>query len=369
MTERIIPASSDTLIGTPVRQLLYGENAWQSPAIHCRDTDAANDPLALDRFKVLVGEPGFNTLGDLDRLLQTMTHIAAAWDVNFGAVPKIAVAVKHGNACGAGVESTGSNVIAHMIDGDRRAIMGGVVMINFPLDEYWAELLLTHGMPTKPNSHDRMRRLIDGVIAPSVSEDAIAAMKRKGDKCRIFTNPALANLTKDSLDTTPLRRQVRGGYLLQPNYMFVLDLAQATGLLPGQPAPELSRIQKSDLLLAWAICATSTSNTITITNNCALCGNGVGQQDRVGAAELAIKRARDSRKLYELDDGLAHAVAASDSFFPFPDGMETLAAAGIEVIFATSGSIHDKDVAARAAELGVKILALPDKAARSFFNH
>src|SRR5512133_3305217 len=101
MPETFSPDGFDKLTGTPVRTLLYGENAWQSPAVHFRDIHADDDPLALDRFEVLVGEPGFNTLGDLDRLLQTMTHIAAAWDVNFGEVPKIAVAVKHGNACGA----------------------------------------------------------------------------------------------------------------------------------------------------------------------------------------------------------------------------------------------------------------------------
>ena len=320
-------------------------------------------------FEVLVGDPGYNTYSDLDRLLQTMTHIAAAWDVNFGAVPKIAIAVKHGNACGASIGGGPLGVLETMIDGDRRAIMGGLIMTNFEIDENMAELLITYGMPNKPGSDALMRRLLDGVIAPAVTKDALVAMQRKGDKCRVFTNPALAQLTKDSLDTSPVQRQVRGGWLLQPNYTFVLDLAQATGLLKDEAAPELTRAQKVDTLLAWAISATSTSNTITIVKDGALRGNGVGQQDRVGAAKLAIDRNHMSRALFLVGDDLVDAVAASDSFFPFPDGVETLAAAGVKLVFTTSGSVNDERVAARAKELGVKLLAIPDKIARGFFNH
>jgi len=349
-------------------ELLYGENAAQSPAAHFR-TGAGEDPLALHCFKLLVGNPSYNNLVDIDRLLQTMTHVAAAFDLNHGRVPKIAIAVKHGNACGASVGYDAETVLMKMVDGDRRAIMGGLVMTNFAVDEALAETLITYGMAMKPGSDEPMRRLLDGVIVPSVTEGALASMKRKGDKCRVFTNPALAQLTKDSLDTALLRRQVRGGYVLQPNYKFVLDLSKATGLVESEPTPELPEFKKADILLAWAICATSTSNTITIVKNGALRGNGVGQQDRVGAAKLAIDRSRMSNELLQLKYDLDDAVAASDSFFPFPDGLEELAKAGIKTVFTTSGSVKDKDVAARAKELGVQLLALPDKVARGFFNH
>jgi AICAR transformylase/IMP cyclohydrolase PurH len=69
-------SESDSQTGTKIRDLLYGENAWQQPSALYSTHD---DPLAIHNFKVLVGEPGYNTLGDLDRLLQTMTHIAAAF--------------------------------------------------------------------------------------------------------------------------------------------------------------------------------------------------------------------------------------------------------------------------------------------------
>ena len=92
-------------------------------------------------------------------------------------------------------------------------------------------------------------------------------------------------------------------------------------------------------------------------------GNGVGQQDRVGGCELAIKRARDSHH------DLAGAVAYSDSFFPFPDGPLKLIEAGIKTIFATRGSVKDEEIKKVCMDNGTKFITLPDSIARGFFGH
>lgn len=354
----------DILAGSIVSQTAYGENGWQSPAYHLIDVNAGPDPLALHRFKLRAGTPSFNNFCDLDRLLQTMIHLAAAFEINRGRVPQIALAVKHGNACGAGCSDRPNSALSKMIAGDTRAIMGGLVMTNFPLDAQLADHLLTYLHPAVTGSKNG-RRLLDGIIAPEITDDAIELMKRKKDKCRIFTNPSLASLGADSLDQAPLRRQVRGGYLLQPNYCFVAKLSEAVPLVPDQHGLPADPEIWENLLMAWAIAATQTSNTITIVNKRMLIGNGVGQQDRVGAARLAIERARMSGHQGLLEK----ACAASDSFFPFPDGVETLAAAGIKTILATSGSVSDRGVGERAAELGITLVAHPDKVARGFFNH
>jgi phosphoribosylaminoimidazolecarboxamide formyltransferase/IMP cyclohydrolase len=350
----------DGLVGREVRTCKYGENAWQTPAVHLRTE--GDDPLALDRFQLLVGEPSYNNLCDIDRLLQTVTHIAAAFDVNGGEVPGIAVAVKHGNACGAAVSAVPAVALRQMVDGDHRAIMGGLVMTNFVIDVAEAEALLTHGMPKKKDSYESQRRLLDGVIAAGVTEDALALMRRKGDKCRVFVNPMLGRLTRASLDQAPRFRYVRGGMLRQPNYTYVLDLADPA-LVNGA---NIDRGTMADLLLAWAVNATSNSNTITIVKNGMLIGNGVGQQDRVGGAELALRRADGC---FFGRGAITGAVAASDSFFPFPDGLEALAKAGVKTIFATSGSVNDQMVKDAAREHGVRLLMLPDSKARGFFGH
>ncbi len=342
----------DGLVGEQILECKYGENAWQTPAgLYVSRND---DPLSLFSFQIVAGTaPSYNNLADLDRLLQTITHIAAGFEVNFGEVSKIAVGVKHGNACGASVFDDASSALQKMLEGDLRAIFGGVVMVNFKVDEKLAEVLLLYKM------EEGRRRILDVIAAPAFSSEAIEILKRKGDKCRFLVNSGLAHLSKDSIDNHQRFRYVRGGFLAQPNYNFILDLTSPE----IEVSDKLSDNQKKDILLAWAIGNTSNSNTVTIVKNQMLIGNGVGQQDRVGGCELAIKRAKDSHHDIE------NAVAYSDSFFPFPDGPEKLSQAGIKVILATSGSVKDEEVRKYCKENKISLVTLSDKLARGFFGH
>jgi phosphoribosylaminoimidazolecarboxamide formyltransferase/IMP cyclohydrolase len=340
----------DGFVGKATTQCKYGENAPQAPA---RLFSVSDDPLSPSKLNLLSGtEPSFNNLAEIDRQLQTITHIAASFDKNFGKTPLIALGTKHGNPCGAAVGDDSVKVIRKMVMGDPRAIFGGLVMLNFPVDKKVAEELLAYGMSGG-------RRLLDGISAPAFSKDAIKMMERKGDKCRFLANPNLKRLGKNSLDKAPRFRYVRGGFLQQPNYTFVLNLNSKDVATNGR----LTQTQKRGIILAWAICATSNSNTITLVKNDQLVGNGVGQQDRVSCCELAIKRARDAG--HDVED----AVAASDSFFPFPDGPETLAKAGIKTIWTTSGSVRDTDTEALCKKKGVTLCWAPDAIARGFFGH
>jgi len=345
----------DGMVGEQVLTCKYGENGWQTPAGLYEDKGLiVPDPLRLSAFTVVAGTtPSYNNLADIDRQLQTITHITAGFDVNYGKVPFVAVGVKHGNPCGTAVGEDAAEVIKKMLEGDLRAIFGGLVMMNFEITDELAEVLLTHKMP------EGQRRLLDGIIAPAISPTAIAALKRKGDKCRMLVNPALANLSKDTLDIHPRFRYVRGGFLRQPNYAFVMDFKHPQMEIVG----EVSQQQKTDMLLAWAVGSTSNSNTVTLVKDGMLLGNGVGQQDRVGGCELAVKRAKDAG--HNIDEAAAY----SDSFFPFTDGTEALAKAGISAILTTSGSVRDKDVKEFCQKQGVALAMIPDSVARGFFGH
>ncbi|MCL5666250.1 MAG: hypothetical protein M1383_00535 [Patescibacteria group bacterium] len=357
------------VVGKKIYTCKYGENGYQTPAGLYQAS--GSDELALPKFTVVAGTtPSYNNWCDVDRLLQTITHIAAGFDANKGNLsvaeatsplkrgegsvpaPMVAVGGKHGNPCGAAVGDNPSEVLKKMLEGDLRAIFGGLVMTNFPIDELLAEILLSHKMETG-------RRLLDGIIAPSFTEGAIETLKRKGDKCRFIVNPALEKLNKNSLDSHTRIRYVRGGFLAQPNYLFTLNFS----------APEMAKSgkitdkQEMDMLLAWAVGSTSNSNTVTIVKDQMLIGNGVGQQDRVGGCELAIKRAKDA------GHSVQGAAAYSDSFFPFTDGPEVLAKAGIKSILATSGSVRDKDVKEFCQKSGVALYLVPDSQARGFFGH
>jgi phosphoribosylaminoimidazolecarboxamide formyltransferase/IMP cyclohydrolase len=346
----------DGIIGEKTFECKYGENGHQKPAeVYKVKT---NDPLAISKFDVIEGQKSsYNNICDIDRLTQTITHVAATFDSNFINVPFIAAAVKHGNPCGVAFahnEVSIVDVIHKVVDGDPLSIFGGWMKVTFPIRKGIAKEIIHYKMP------DGNRRLLDGIIAPAFSDEAIEILKRKGSKCRLVTNSALENLDKKSLDKNSRFRYIRGGFLKQPNYTFIQDFFDDNELVKyGQVDWE----NVMNLMLAKAICDTSNSNTITIVKNSMLIGNGVGQQARVKAAELAIKNCRDAKH------DTQGAVAASDSFFPFNDAIEVLINAGIKAIIATSGSVNDSNAIALCQERGVALYLYPDSKGRGFFGH
>ena len=324
----------------------YGENAYQKPASLYKNQNT-KDALAIHNWIQVAGSPmSYNNICDVDRMMQTVTHIGAGFEKNFTTVPKIAIGVKHGNACGAGVGATQFEAVDKMLVGDLRAIFGGSVMLNFPVDEKIAEALIHNFSP------EGVRRLLDIVAAPSFTPEAIEILSRKKGKCRLLVNPNIEKAGINSLDTEKRFRYVRGGFMEQPNYTFV-------------PSFE-SQLKNKDVLLAWAIGCTSNSNTITLVKDGRLYGNGVGQQDRVGAAKLAIFRA-DEANNGKAD--LSGAAAYSDSFFPFPDAPEVLINRGIKTIFSTSGSVNDEKIIELCKNKNVNLILLPDTEARGFYQH
>ena len=350
------------------KRLFKGENGPQTPAFlfsFCGD-----DPLALDKFTLVEGSPpSYNNWCDVERGLQTISHLANSWVRNYGEIPKLAIGVKHGNASGAAVVVVNEHV-QNMIRGSKRAIFGGVIMTNYIITEIDA-MLLAQAMGGKA--------MFDGIIAPGFAPEAIAILARKKGKCRIMTNLALEGSGAMVLDSAPRLKYVRGGILLEPNYTYVLDFNDKELVVFGDRSAKAEK----DLLLAWAVGCTSNSNTITIARNGMIIGNATGRQDRVGAAELAVKMAVDSghslngplqRKLYRFglskNAGLGKdAVAYSDSFFPFEDAVQVLIDAGVKYIFSTTGSVNDKAVQQLCLGQGVTLYQLPDSKARGFFAH
>src|SRR3989338_9499703 len=368
------------IFGQENLECAYGENAYQKPSnlyTIASTVLTARDPLAIANWKLVAGNPmSHNNLCDVDRMVQTMTHIGAGFEKNFSAVPEIAIGVKHGNACGAGVAEVGLRqngrsptsaeieAIDKMLLGDLRAIFGGSVMLNFPVDEKIADELIH-------KYSGEVRRLLDIVAAPSFTPEAVEILSSKKGKCRLLMNPAILKAGLSSFDTAKRFRYVRGGFLTQPNYTFLPDMSKClfdTKII-------------GDIMLAWAVGCTSNSNTITLVKNGRLAGNGVGQQDRVGAAKLAIFRADEAvlemQKVVGVPLGtpttkladLEGAVAYSDSFFPFPDAPEVLIERGIKTIFSTSGSVNDEKIIEFCKNKGVNLVLLPDAEARGFYQH
>ncbi len=347
------------IFGQKNTECAYGENAYQKPASLYKNLSVKNDALAVHNWVLVAGNPmSYNNICDVDRMIQTMTHIGAGFEKNFNSVPNIAIGAKHGNACGASFADSEIEAIDKMLLGDLRAIFGGSIMLNFEVDEKIAEELIHKFMPEGKDG--TQRRLLDIVSAPAFTPEAIEILARKKGKCRILVNPAIKKAGLSSLDTTNRFRYVRGGFLTQPNYTFVPDFKSVKD----------SPLQ--DLILAWAVGSTSNSNTISLVKEGRLAGNGVGQQDRVGAAKLAIFRADDAAKFMDEKNtqaDLGGAVAYSDSFFPFPDAPEVLINRGIKTIFSTSGSVNDEKIIELCKGKGVELFLIPDSEGRGFYQH
>ncbi len=358
-----------------VRTLPYGENPNQGPAFLAREFDSQKkqdqDPLAIMNFTHEQGaNPSFNNWVELSRLLGKITWAKTNFEIN--GVCRLAqvnaAATKHGNLAGFGSHSW--NPIAalqRMIDGDRIAIHGGLVITDFEIGKAEAETLLHYGMDTGEGSKPR---ILDAVFAPSFTAEAKEILKRKGEnKLRLITNPALGRIEGRSIDTAERMMQLRGAWVIQPAYNNTLDLANPR-LWEQYFMPRLTDAVKADLCIAHTASHQDNSNTVAAARDGRLLASATGQQDRVAATYLLTwKAARAGTSLHG-------AMVSGDSFFPYDDGPTILSDAEVAIIMATSGSITG-DPALRKMLVSRRdkglpypgVLLIPDKIGRGFCYH
>ena len=335
---------------TPVHTLKFGENPQQLGTVTLNPD--CPDPLALGRFTTADGKPaaerfhkmGWVNLKDLDQGLDALTRVAAAYEKNLGKVPEIAILMEHANPCGAAA-GRGANALQLAIDSGFRASFGSFLVTNVPLDDTTSFQLRQWMVADRPFA---------GIAAPLVSPKAEVYFQRKKGHCALLMNPALGNLGLAALEKAPMVHTIRGATITTTPNPFV----------PKFPDHWDDKL-KADMCLAWGICAVSSSNAITLVKDQILVANACGQQERAAAAEVAILQAKRAGRARDLKG----AAAVSDSFFPFADGLDVLARRHVRAIFATSGSINDKEVAAHAAAMGVELFTVPDKDGRIFAGH
>jgi phosphoribosylaminoimidazolecarboxamide formyltransferase/IMP cyclohydrolase len=174
------------------------------------------------------------------------------------------------------------------------------------------------------------------IIAPSYDPAALTQLASKRKATRLLSAPA----------PEPLVRQFRGlgaSMLVQDPDRFLVDPSTWEVATKAQPTDD----QWRDLALAWKVCARTTSNAIAVVIDGQAVGVGAGQQSRVVAAEIAVAKA-GARAM--------GSAAASDAFFPFPDGLLVLAEAGVAAVVQPGGSIRDGEVVAAADEAGIAVV-------------
>lgn len=340
-----------------VDDLRYGTNPHQTAAYYKRQGTLS--PIA-DMRMLKTGKSGLSqtNLEDISYALNICKYFTRP----------CCACMKHVNPCGvavAGPADSVKDVYINARDCDSRAAFGSVVGFNVEID--------------KESAAEIMTTFVECVVAPAVTDEALAVFNdherfKRNQHIRVLQCGDLSTLPKFTGDDTtdyrtikvladgsivvadPLTTSIRDTDDLKKATAESKNLGAVTSTVDATPK------QLDDLLTAWYINLNVRSNGVVIVKNGISLAVGTGEQDRVGAVEQAVWKYEHK---YEGRETIAGAVMASDGFFPFYDGVETAAKAGVSAFIAPAGSLNDADVIRRANELGVALYHAPER----IFSH
>jgi phosphoribosylaminoimidazolecarboxamide formyltransferase / IMP cyclohydrolase len=291
--------------------LRYGENPHQKAAMY-----SDGSAVGVANARQLQGkELSYNNIVDLQ----------AAWDLaqEFNGpafdTPMVAI-IKHTNPCGAATGKTLAEAYKRALECDPVSAFGGVIGVNRPIDAEAAE--------------EMHKLFLEVIAAPGFDEAA---------KQKFATKKNLRLVEVTGADQKWVLKNVSGGILVQDSDLRPLEDADLKVVTSRAPTPEETRA----LLFAWKICKHVKSNAIVYARDGQTVGIGAGQMSRVDAAKIGAMKAQLPLK---------GTIAASDAFFPFPDGVEEIARAGATAIIQPGGSQRDPEVIAAADRLGLAML-------------
>ncbi len=283
-----------------IQDLSYGENPHQQAAFYREQVIGKGEP-GIASAAQLSGKPlSYNNILDIDGALRAACDFTA---------PTIAI-IKHTNPCGLSSHNDLAEAYRRALAGDPVSAFGGIVASNTKIDMATAqEINKTH---------------FDGIIAPDYDEEALALLKKKADM-RILK---VAGVT-GRMSALEYRRSSGGGIVVMtPD--FTPDEVPMRTMSKREPTAE----EIKDLLFAWRAVKHVKSNAIVLVKDSELLGMGAGQPSRVDSVAISLKKAGERA---------SGSVLGSDAFFPFPDGVELAARAGVTAIIEPGGSKRDED--------------------------
>jgi len=307
----------------PLRQTLrYGENPHQKAAFYV-DPGARGGPN-LSTAAVLHGkELSYNNMLDLDSALRLIRMFAEP----------AACILKHNNPCGAAVAVDLATAFERAYEGDPVSAFGGIVGLNRPVDLATAQRMCQPG------------RFLEAILAPGFEPDALGwlttrpSWKHSVRLIDLGEPIGPADPPPSGLDL----RRIEGGLLAQS--WDELEPDPASGQIATQRTPTES--ERRDLAFAWRVCSMVKSNAIVVAREGQLLGVGAGQMSRLDSVRIAVDKAGERAR---------GAVLASDAFFPFRDGPDVAAAAGITAIIQPGGSKRDDETIAACNEHGMAMM-------------
>lgn len=300
---------------TKKQALRYGENPHQAAAFYTRDGFPGAEHTLAHATQLQGKELSYNNYLDLD----------AAWAAVREYDEPACVIVKHLTPCGVCVDADVTAAYKRAHECDPISAYGGVMAFNRPVTGELVGAIFDN------------KQFVEAIVAPEFSGDACEMYASKPN-CRLLATGGV-NPAGEGIEF----RSVEGGLLAQASDSVAEDPDTFTVAGEVQPTPE----QMCELMFAWKAVKSVKSNAILIAKDNASVGAGGGQPNRVNSARIAAEQAGDKAK---------GAVAASDAFFPFRDGFDVLADAGVVAVIEPGGSIRDEEVIAAANEKGVALV-------------
>jgi phosphoribosylaminoimidazolecarboxamide formyltransferase/IMP cyclohydrolase len=298
-----------------IQRLRYGENPHQVAALYADNLPVGGATLVGSLQQLQGPELSYNNLMDADAALALVRDYA---------MPAVAI-IKHASPCGiatGGENADLAEVFSRALASDPVSAFGGIVGINRAVDGRLAEHMA------------KVR--FDVLVAPAFSEEAVELLARKRN-LRLLAVPDANNGRRDDDFAARLAfRQVSGGFLVQTRDAIEEDLHMEPVTLRHPTLEEIA-----DLIFAWRAAKHVRSNAIVLAKELATVGIGGGQTSRVDSVRIAAEKAAIKAQ---------GAVMASDAFFPFPDGIEVAAQAGVTAVIQPGGSVND-DAVIEAADI------------------
>ena len=318
-------AFPDTL-SVPLKRadtLRYGENPHQSAALYLPIGPAARG--IAQASQVQGKELSYNNLNDADAALELLTE--------FRDGPPTCVIVKHANPCGVASADTILDAYKAALACDSVSAFGGIIALNRPLDEETAAAISDI--------------FTEVVCAPDASEAAKAVFAKKKN-LRLLLTGDLSDPARPGLQM----KSIAGGMLIQSRDNALIEGALKV-VTKRAPTPQ----ELADCRFAWTVAKHVKSNAIVYAKDNATAGIGAGQMSRVDSARIAALKAKDAAKVAGWDKPRTiGSSAASEAFFPFPDGLLTVAEAGATAVIQPGGSLNDQKVIDAADEAGLAMV-------------
>jgi phosphoribosylaminoimidazolecarboxamide formyltransferase/IMP cyclohydrolase len=312
------------LPGVLRQTLRYGENPHQSAAFYVSPAGGRIRPGVATARQVQGKELSYNNLNDTDAAYELVAEFDPA------IAPAVAI-VKHANPCGVAIGGSLLEAYRKALICDQTSAFGGIVALNGTLDAEAASAIA--------------EIFTEVIIAPDATPEAQAILARKKN-LRLLLAGSLPDPGAEGLTL----RTVAGGFLTQSRDNGSPDRLQLKVATKRAP----TETELADLKFAFRVCKHVKSNAIVFARNGATTGIGAGQMSRVDASRIAAWKGEAAAKAAGLPGSLTEgSAAASDAFFPFPDGLIALADAGATAVIQPGGSMRDDEVIAAADERGL----------------